>query len=316
MKHSLVFGTALAAALVFSSCLKDNDVNSATNTVTIPAFNLYTPISGMAVPSTGLAYYSFSTAFPEQTITIDVDNMSLPGGGTGGFKTAAMPFAQGQMSVDGMNCLTLAFSSENAGVSGNRVTDLNALVTQAVYAPGDQEIPGYKRLIPGTTLQYVVMQYNLNDTWRVRTFWPDMTFRGSTTTTYPEDMTDPSGSKLTFQNDDIAYRVVMELTKEYALTGKADIIFYNAKFAPKAPEITVVLKNLDVKFSSAGYTLSGKDLIPYMVESGALQETPRFKFNSISVDCTSDLTTSIITYQVAGVYNGRFQGQSVARSSK
>lgn len=316
MKHSLIFGTALAAALVFSSCLKDNDGNSATSTATIPAFNLYTPISGMAAPSTGLAYYSFSSAFPEQTITIDVDNMAMPGGGTGGFKTTAMPFAQGQVSVEGVNCLTLAFSSENANVSGNRVTDLNALVTQAVYAPGNQEIPGYKRLIPGNTLQYVVMQYNLNDTWRVRTFWPDMTFRGSTTTTYPADMTDPSGEKLTFQNDDIAYRVVMELSKEYAITGKADVIFYDAKFAPKAPEITVVLKNLDVKFSSSGYKLSGTDIIPYMVEAGVLQETPRYKFNSISVDCTGDLTASIITYKVADVFNGRFQGQSVAKSGK
>lgn len=316
MKHSLIFGTALATALVFSSCLKDNDDSSSTTKVTIPAFNLYTPISDASEVTTGLAYYSFTTVFPEQTIAIDVDNMALPGGGTAGFETTAIKFVQGQMTADGANYLTWEFSSDNPSKSGNRISSLKAFITQTAYAPGDVDVPGYPRLIPGNTFQYVVMQYNLNDTWRVRTFWPDMTFRGSTTTTYPEDMTNPSGGKLTFQNDDIAYRVVMELTKEHALTGKADIIFYNAKFAPKAPEITVVLKNLDVKFTNAGYTVSGKDIIPYMVESGELQETPRFKFNSISVDCTSDLTTSIITYQVAGVYSGRFQGQSVAKQSK
>jgi len=312
MKKFLVFGTAVAALLLMSSCMKDDDGNSSSRTALIPAYNLYTPLSGVAAPSVGLARYNFTTAFPAQTITVSTDNMVMPGGTVGSFKCMPLQFDQGQMMVDDINRLTIEFSGSNVSESGSKVTSLNGLITQAAYAPGDQEIPGYKRLIPDNSLQYVIMQYVLDDTWQVRTFWPDMTFRGSTTTTFPGD----SGESSTFQNDDIAYRIVMELTKENALTGKADVIFYNAKFAPNMPGITVVLKNLDLKFTTAGYTISGKQAVPYMVEAGELQETPRFKFDNISVECTGDLSSAIITYQVATVFKGRFQGQSLAKLQK
>lgn len=309
MKKLFIMGAAFAAAFALTSCDSDSDGNSSSATYNMQAYNLYTPVSGGSAPFTGLSNYQFTLAFPGQTVSISVDGMPLPGGGSGNFTTVDMQTAVSQVKMNDEYREMIAFSSENATASGMSVTSLQGLLTQTAYAPGDQEIPGYKRLIPSQTLHYPVMQYILADEWRVRTFWPDMTFHGSTTTTFPMD-----GSP--YQNDNIAYRIVMGVdTKTYALTGKADLIFYNAKFAPPAPEITVVLKDIDVEFTSAGYTVSGSEIIPYMVEAGALQETPRYKFNSLRMECTGDLTTAIINYQVADVFKGRFQGQSIQKTS-
>ncbi len=309
MKKILFLGTAVAALLSMSSCMKDDDGNSSTRSALIPTYNLYTPLSGNDAPTVGLARYNFTTVYPDQTITISTDDMAIPGGKNGSFKSETLPFEQGQVVVDEVGSPTISFKGTDVSVSGSKVTSLNGLITHAAYAPGEQEVPGYKRLIPDAAMQYVLMQYVLDDAWQVRTFWPDMTFRGSTTTTFPDE-TNGSSS---YQNDEVFYRIVMQRAADDALNGKADIIFYNAKFAPNMPGITIVLKNLDLVFTTAGYTISGNDAVPYMVEAGQLQETPRFKFNSISVVCTSDLTTAIISYQVANVFNGRFQGQSVAK---
>lgn len=304
MNKLLLIGVVAASSLAITSCSGDSE-NRSTTTTPINAYNLFVPASGDGDVYTGLALYKFVTTFPEATIQLGVDNMTMPGGGNTSFSTISMPIASAMVSVDDSGREVIIFGDKNPGESGAKISNLSGSLTQAVYFPPNVSVPGYKLFIPGNSLHYVLMQYELNNDWNVRTFWPDMTFRGSTVTSYP-------GMTEAYSNSNIAYRVVMHL-KDNALTDKADVIFYNAKFAPKAPEITVVLKDLDLVFSDKGYTVEGKDVIPYTVEAGALQETPRFKFNTFDLAAAGDMTTAVINYQVADIYKGSFTGNSVVK---
>ncbi len=294
------------AAVSLVSCDKENGSGSSySSTTPVSAYNLYVSAAGDGEAYTGTAVYKFTLKIPEYTIQLAADAMATPGGSTASFSTVEMNFATAYVSVDDMSREVIAFGAEDAAEGGTKVSGLKGYLTQAAYLPVGETVPGYTVLVPSNSLHYAVMQYTLNDRWNVRTFWPDATFRGSTVTSYP-GMTDA------YSTDGISYRVVMQL-RDGAISDKADVIFYNAKFAPNAPEITVVLKNLDLQFTENGYTVSGVDAIPYMVEAGALQETPRFKFNRFDMDVTGDLTTAVIGYQVADVYTGSFTGVSVVR---
>lgn len=304
MNKILLIGAVAASSLALTSCSENSD-NSSTTTVPINAYNLFVPSSGDGDVYTGLALYRSVITFPATTIQIGTDNMAMPGGGNVSFSTINMPLASAMLSVDDEGREVIIFGDKNPSDKGASVSNLSGSLTQAVYFPPNVTVPGYKLFIPGNSLHYMVMQYDLNNEWNVRTFWPDMTFRGSTVTSYP-------GMEEAYSNNNIAYRVVMQL-KDNAVTDKADVIFYNAKFAPKAPEITVVLKDLDLVFSDKGYTVEGKDVIPYTVEAGALQETPRFKFNTFDLAATGDMTTAMINYQVADIYKGSFTGNSVVK---
>ena len=306
MNKLLLIGVVAASSLAITSCSGDSENRSSTISP-INAYNLFVPASGDGDVYTGLALYKFVTTFPEATIQLGVDNMTMPGGGNTSFSTISMPIASAMVSVDDSGREVIIFGDKNPGESGAKISNLSGSLTQAVYFPPNVSVPGYKLFIPGNSLHYVLMQYELNNDWNIRTFWPDMTFRGSTVTSYP-------GMTEAYSNSNIAYRVVMQL-KDNALTDKADVIFYNAKFAPKAPEITVVLKNLDLAFSDKGYTVKGSDIIPYMVEAGTLQETPKFKFNSFALTAIGDMSTAMINYEVADVYKGTFTGNSVVKPS-
>ncbi len=305
MNRLLLTGLISASAISLVSCDKETE-NSYTNTTPVSAYNLYVSAAGDAVPSTGSALYKFTLKFPESTIQVSADNMALPGGSTSSFFTVGMNLASATIKVDETSREVIAFGADEATESGSAVSELSGYLTQAAYLPPDITVPGYKLFVPSNTLHYVVMQYALNDRWNVRTFWPDATFKGSTITSYP-------GMTEAYSNSNISYRIVMHLNEDKAVTDKADIIFYNAKFAPKAPEITVVLKNLYLEFNDRGYTVKGDDVIPYMVEAEDLQETPRFKFNKFDMRVTGDLTSAVIEYQVADVYKGSFSGVSVVR---
>lgn len=295
-------GVAFAAALTLASCNSDSE-NSYTTSVNVPAYNLYSPVSGDGTVSVGLGRYSVATTFPEQTIQLVGD--MVYGGTSLSFTSVDMPFTAKYASVGDVNREVISFSATDATATGSKVTNLKATVTQAAYEPGNTSVPGYpERFVPGSSLHYLVADYILNGETHVRTFWPDMTFVGTTTTTYP-------GMDTFYTNTDISYRVIIQRDANNTLQNKADIIFYNAKFAPQAPEITVVLKDLDLAFTNNGYTISGTNVVPYMIEGSQLQETPRFAFDELHFYVLGDLTQAQATYKVAGIYSGDFRGRCI-----
>lgn len=304
MKKILMLGMMAAAALTFTSCDKDDDKgNSYTSSYLIPAYNLFTSATGDADPFVGIGGYNFTLRLPAETFDMNVANMPAPGGVTVSFTTKALPFTSRYATSDKRVYEEFKFNSASPIATGTEISDLNVLLTQAVYSePAGTGLQGYTPFVPCQTQHYAYMQYKYSN-WNVRTFWPDVTFSGTTTTTYP-------GMEGPFVNEKMTYRVVMQ-RNDNVIVNKADVIFYNAQFAPKAPEIVVVLKDLDLKFTQGGYEISGSDVVPYMIEGQGLTETPRYKFNSFNLAVGGDMTKANITYRVAEVFNGTFQGRCV-----
>lgn len=303
MKKTILYGMIAATALTITSCDKESE-NSYTSTNLIPAYNLFTSADSNEAPFVGLGAYNFTLKVPDNTFEMNVSSMPAPGGTTASFATKAISFISGYITFENKAYEQIKFSSNLPTATGTEISDLNVLLTQAVYrAPEGTGLQDYTPFVPSKTMHYAFMQYKYTDDWSVRTFWPDVTFRGTTTTTYP-------GMEGPFVNKTMSYRVVMQ-RKENAITNKADVIFYNARFAPKAPEILVVLKNLDLKFTQRGYEISGQDVIPYMLEGEGLTETPRYKFNAFTLTVGGDMTTASVSYRVAEVFKGEFQGSCV-----
>lgn len=305
------FKLSLAAAILLplASCNDDSNKNSYTTGVAISAYNLVTAVDDASVkPAVGLSGYNVTLKHEDQknSVQIKSGNVVLPDGGSISFTTKPMAVNVSTVAVDDENRALIKFTSENPSESGAEVSQLNGMITQSGYYPGSAEVKGYDLLFPSSTKHYSILDYVLNEKWRVRTFWRDVTFMGSTITT---------GSKMPgpYTNNKFRYRIYMKTTNG-ALTGKADVIFYNAKFAEKAPEMTIVIRDLDVKFSNSGYTVSGTDIIPDMVsDGGELTPTRPFIFNNFTFTVVGDLTQATASYEVAGKYNGQFQGSSIVK---
>lgn len=304
MKKILLLGIVASAAFALTSCDKET-VNSSTRTYTIPAYNLFNAKDGSGTAFVGIGNYKFTLKYPDATIETAVNEMALPDGGKITFATDPLKFNVRFVKIDDKPYEELQYRSTTP-VADLKIENLTATVTQAAYAPGDVTVPGYERFLPGATKHFAVMQYTCNSVWDVRSFWPDMTFMGKTSTSYP-------GMQSQFENDKIRYRIYMRRDVANKLTGKADVIIYNAQFVASMPEITVVVKDLDVKFDDAGYTVSGADVIPYMLEAGALVEAKKFKFNKFEFSATGDLTVAKASYTVADVFKGSFSGNSIKK---
>ena len=308
MKTLLKLAVAGAALFGLVSCDQESE-DTRTFSFAMAAYNLITSVDDDDVAFVAPVVYSFATKYPDNTITVASSSMSLPDGGSATFTTVPVQMSIKNVSVDDRNVEHITFSSSDPTQSGAKITDFNGILTQGAYAPGSVEVPGYPREYPSKLVaHFPILDYTLNESWRVRTFWSDMTFAGTTTTTYP-GMTGP------YTNGKIRYRVVMKTGTANSLTGKADVIFYNAKFAAseKAPEITVALKDLDLKFTKQGYTLAGTDVVPFMMEGGELVPAPSYVFNNFTFNVVGNLTQCTASYKVANVFDGQFQGVSIAQ---
>lgn len=310
MKKSLLFGLVSLTVLGLASCEKQGE-NSSTATLNVGSYNLFTPVvAGTGTPYVSSVIYSFTMQYPANTVAMTAAAMPIPGGATASFGTVAMPMNGQLIDVDNATREAISFSAANASVSGAEVTNLKGLLTQAVYTPvnytDSDYVPGYLWYIPTNYFYFPFVQYTLGDEWNVRTFWADLTYSGQTVITSPMS-TEP------YMNQGPRYRVFMTRNDKGVLTGKADLIIYNAQFADAMPVLKVMLvKGLDVTFTDAGYTLSGKDIVAeYKGDGGEMMPYERFPFNEINATVGGDMTGISMSYQVGGMFNGTFNGSCI-----
>ncbi|MBD5205407.1 MAG: hypothetical protein HDS71_01925 [Bacteroidales bacterium] len=303
MRNYLLLGALLACGMALTSCSDNASDPSSETTNPIPTYNLFTDATGSSAPFVGTGIYRYTMTFPANTVSVSVSSMPVPGGATLNFATDPVKFTASYLSMpDGKRAEVIKFGNVVANTPA--VSNLNCVLTQAAYAPEDVTIPGIeKRYLPSELQHFTVMQYDYNH-WKVRTFWPDMTFHG-TTNTSGVTMAEPFSTTIT------SYRIVMHINDDKSIGNKADIIIYNSAFAANMPSLNIVVKDLDLTFSDAGYEVSGSDVVPYMIEAGELQPTPRFIFNNIRFSVTGDLTDVNAYFQVAQVFNGSFTGSSI-----
>lgn len=296
MKKSLFF-LALAASLV--ACNKEGSEPQATTNYIYNVMSIVAPQDG--TPTADMSTYRTYYDLMKSTATIACSNLN-DGNRNVSFETGSLELktwsVDDQYAVNTVN-VTGHVPMVSAGV---QIENLNMYVTDGIY--------DLKRTAPGVTNEFgsavgFFMQYDLGGSSKVKAMPADITFCGNTVTTYPSEAGIQS-----YQNDEIKYRVVFDVKNK-----KADVVMYDAKFAPPAPALKgLVLRDLDVEFTGdAGFKVSGADVIPEAFEgSEAATPNPRYIFNSFElVSSSSDLTSAKCTYQVMEVFKGSFSGTAL-----
>lgn len=300
MKLKLLLLGCIAAGFGLASCNLDSDENDNYMNGQYSCCNLVIPSEGGDAFATR-ANYTMSFYYLNGTAALTTNNLSL-GYGNLTFTTNAMPTETKLYDVNGKTLDVTSFSGGKVSDNGVTVTNVKGYLSSIfnVISTNDPINPAYKF----TAMIPIIMSYNVNYDYTVKTFMPDAIYTGTTNIRAVGSQADP------FTNDGVRYRVVMSNDLK-----KADIIFYNAKFDERMPvTINFVLQNLDITFNKGGYIISGKDLIPQLYEASGLTPVPDYKItNFLLTNASDDLTVANIMYTVnmertGTQYNGDFQG--------
>lgn len=290
--------------LGFTSCNLNDDPDNNYFTGTYTCCNLVIPSDGESFAMN--ATYDLAFYYTTGQVNVATSNLNL-GYGTFSFSSTLMPSVTKYYSVDWSNSPldVTTFSGGSANDNGVVVQNLKGYTSSIVnvLSTNDPVNPAYKF----TPYIPLVMSYTVNHDYTVKTFMPDAIYRGETVI-----RTVSTGN--TFTNSGVRYRVYFSQDLK-----KADIIFYNAKFAEAMPlTINFVLKNLDVTYNKSGYIISnsnGEPVNPWMYESDGLTENPAYQFTSFQfINSSSDLSVGNCYYTVQignAQYRGEFSGYYV-----
>lgn len=301
---SLLSVFSLGIGLLSASCNKDEPGQQLTQTETYTVMNIYAPSDG---GEGGASISKYRMSFDLLAAKLSIQSASLAvGGSTLSFETSDIPF-ESWLEQDKYAVNTISVHGHVPMVSvGVKMENLSMYLTNGIF--------DLKRPAPGVTNDYgspigLFMQYDLNSQYKVKTLPVDITYCGSTVTSYPSE-----DGMQAYQNGDIKYRIVFNVDK-----NTADVVMYDAKFAPPAPALKgLVLRNLDVTYTpSAGFSVSGKDIEPETFEgTGTSTPNSRYVFNSFEIHSSSaDLTRVQCDYVVATVFKGTFEGSALCKDN-
>ena len=303
MNKKLLF-LSIPAAMILASC-NSSDVDEYTESFTYPTTNLVTNLeTGETTASAGT--YTFYDNVAEGWTIITSDNLRINGYNYT-FKSEETPYSARQYNFEtltGNTCLIIdvpdVFATVNNvyPVINGKFKLANSTYFSNLNIPGLDGYAGYPA---------VVGEYNINNTWQVKTFANDAFFKGTTTTQFSM-----GGQEMGFTNTEMLYRVAIDLEK-----SKATMVMYNAKFAESMPPLqAIIVEGLDVAWSSTGYTITGKNIIPMMMEGSGTTPAPEYTFTSLTIkSVSSDLTSASINYEInfrgMAPYYGYFTGSYV-----
>lgn len=294
---------ALAALALFTAaCDKNGESTKMVQTMNYNAYSLVIPSTGN--PTYCKSTYSFAFDVMNESAVVKCEDLSVTGTNRS-FSTTDVPFYTGWVNVDNNQYQKILVVASNAGED---VTNLRAEITPGSWTNDKtlinsltNQISSDPITIPQNTnpCNYLYMQYNLG-TNVVRTFWPDLLFKGTTVTEYP-------GMPGPYSTTGFTYRVKMKL--DDAANPKADVYFYNAKFAEteKAPTVNFVLQDLPLEFSSKGYSIAANDVVPVLVPENT--PFPRFTFNNFRLQSNPEMGQISCSFTVADIYTGTFSGK-------
>lgn len=280
---TLILGLA-GCGLALTSCNLDNDNEDNYTMGSYQCCNLVASDHGEAFATK--ASYTLTFYYLNDKLSVTTNDLNL-GYGNLGFSTGMMNCKTSLYNVNGATLDATTFSSGSAVGDGLSVQNVNGFITSMVNILGtnDPTNPDYK----WTSRIPLVANYVVNNEYTVKTFMPDAIYSGTTNVFSQGSEAEP------FTNDGIRYRIVFQENLK-----KADLIFYNAKFAEKMPiTINFILKDLDVTYNRNGYVISGKNIEPLLNEGNDWTPAPSFPFKSFEfINTSSDLTTGTAQYTV------------------
>lgn len=318
MKKYLTIGVVSALmAGTLMSCDTDGKTEITYNYVA-SAYNLYTSLDGAEGYDIQLANYELELFAHNYTVGTSVKSMATPGGGTVNITLKPIAYELYQGGLDGHGAVLYKFGASNPSESGADVQDLSVYFTQACFIPETINDLNINVLVPNVSAQgvgypgypfYFVANYKLDNRWQVRTFWPDHSFNGKTEL-------DINGT--TVVNEKMLYRVAMKVDKSGVIGNKADVLIYQAALSAdqSSPVKVVVLKDLDLQFSKAGWTVSGANITAQTINNNKLEPNTDYVFNTFSASAGGDLTEMSCHYELNSNTEGQFTGSYMLKPSQ
>lgn len=298
MKKIYLLGI-VALAIALPSCNSKDDDYSYTSSNKVTAVNIITSIEDeTTVVSEGNYQFQYKFNSSDQVGSVSSSSIVV-NNNSYGFETVETSYKS--TGYD--------FYLYHPQSTTNNLTEDVFYITQLFYYPSMFMEPPFSN--PYNIPQYMLIaQYTLDNKYNVKTFQKNTVFLGETVTRYP----DGQGGTATFspgQSSDekpMVYQLSLDIEK-----NKADIIIYNAKFAPPSPLLSqVFIQGLDVDFTGGMVRVKGENIVPKVPEGGELTPYERFMFNSIELMTTnSSLTECEIAYTVASVFKGNFTGSYI-----
>ena len=301
MKKSLL--AVSLAAIMLASCNESNPVDEVQDPIT--TYSLVTSEGQAPVISKTTYNYLFDRI--QSLVVVSTDELRVNASSTETFSTDKFTYWSGVARFDDVIFNVVMMGGKDVTGTGGQITDLNCYLTTAVFSPSEK-IDGYPVTKPVSTLGYYpVMTYDFNGA-NVRTFWPDMTFRGETSTTI-------SGAN-PFSTNDIEYRVVMNLNNNGNYT--ADVFFLKARFAEAMKvSLNIALRGLPVVFDENGFSISAPaNISPETIGDGGFLTNDSYKFDSFEMKSSVDMTQVEIDYTVMSRFVGHFEGKCVVLPSE
>lgn len=259
--------------------------------------------SNLIIPESGESYatnatYSLIYYYTSGTVTASSSNLILGSGATT-FTTNPMTYKADMYRGENGGLMEVTTFEGGQSIGGSTsVSKLQGYTSEIVniLSTNEEYIPEYQF----KPFKALVMSYDVNSNYTVKTFMPDAIYTGTTTIASMGSASEPYISSQT------KYRVMFN--QDYKT---ADILFYNSNFAPTMPSITFVIKDLPVQYTDKGYKISGSDIVPEQWEGGAFTPNPRYSLTSFEFVNTSDnLTTGTLKF-VFGPYLATFTGSYV-----
>lgn len=307
MNCKFIFVASLSL-LLLPSCLKDDPSNEVT--VSYPTTNLVIPDNPAESPVVKSATYTLRCDLNNAKMVVSSSDLDL-GNGALSFTTGSIPYRSWSSSMGDVNMLA-GLGSSTGSVA---VSDLQGSISAAVYHPSLSfgydnvpDVPSVSFLPNQLYTPKIVFQYKVPG-YTVKTFSRDETFYGSSKVYY--------GAGLTYEPEKNEHVMLYRLVFSSSFKT-ADLVIYNAKFTPdqEKPIPALVLKNLDVTFSSRGYNVAwgANSRSSYKDESGNyVTAVDDWTFSSFQLQSTSaDLVSVSIDYTVklpgVGSARGEFSG--------
>lgn len=288
MKFNKFLLAFMGLGLGLSSCNLENDVQDNYITSSFRCANLVIPADEPTFATEANYTLQYFTTTGE--ISIGGVNVNL-GSKTFNFTSAPMQSSTTYYDVD-WSPTPLDVTTFNNGYANDGsmlVQNLNGFSSSIVNILS--EVDPINNLFPFRAYVPLVISYNVNYDYTIKTFMPDAIYKGMTVVNTIGSTDEPRNV------DGIRYRVVFD--SEFK---KASIFFYEANFGSPMPaniKVNFLLKDLDVEFVKNGYRIYGTNVVPLLYANGGWDENPAFPFPSFEfINTSDDLTVGIANYRI------------------
>lgn len=297
-----------AAGLFLTSC--DTTTKDSTQTMNFGEYNLIVSQNTQDPATASPCVYELKFNLTKAAVAMSTKNL-LFANSNHSFETDTIPYSIGVFKDANGNYFEMGKFSSTANVGtpiSPSVTRLTGTFTSACHYTTASVPDFYTPTAVGTRL---LLDYVYNDSYRVRTFWPECFYKGTTSVT-------GEGGHF-FSTTSTVYRIVMDMEK---LT--AQCVIYSPEYAVSVDGATdtsmptaILLSEIAVKFDHDFYYLEAAAPKTKILKLGssAWTESAAWEATNFRFDITSaDLTQGVLKYKL-GDRSIQFSGSSIANPS-